>query len=183
MNLKYEPARKKEIKELITQNKDLHKRIKRLEAENLILQGKIAHLKNCDPNERLLAESPLKRKGYSRKEFYDTFIMRYKKEKPQFSKTKYPIIIKKLFNDGSLVCTFKESKSWGIRRMEILKRDKWLCQECLRKDIMRETNIVHHISSDIFYPEICLDPKNLITVCIDCHKEKHPLYSPLWKSL
>ncbi len=59
---------------------------------------------------------------------------------------------------------------WKKRRARILKRDSYLCQECLRGGIITEAKEVDHI----------LNKKrggtdhdsNLESLCVKCHKEK-----------
>lgn len=65
--------------------------------------------------------------------------------------------------------TFYHSIEWGIRSAEILKRDNWTCHICGDK----HANYVHHIRSKKMYPEICLHPDFLVTLCVSCHNRLH----------
>ena len=65
--------------------------------------------------------------------------------------------------------SFYASLEWGIRSAEILKRDNWNCKFCEDK----YANYVHHIRGLRQYPEICLHPDFLITICVACHSHLH----------
>jgi len=58
---------------------------------------------------------------------------------------------------------------WQRKRLRVFNRDKWRCTEC--KDT--ETTLhVHHLKYTRKYPYN--EPmKNLITLCVKCHKKKH----------
>jgi len=56
----------------------------------------------------------------------------------------------------------------------ILRRDKYLCQRCKRYGRMRQATVVHHIKHLDEYPELALDPSNLVSLCADCHNKEHP---------
>jgi len=59
---------------------------------------------------------------------------------------------------------------WQRKRLEIFQRDNWTCQECGDK---KSTLAVHHIDY-IEGIEPWEHPDNLmITLCEECHKEKH----------
>ena len=64
---------------------------------------------------------------------------------------------------------FYSTLEWGIRSAEILKRDSFICRFCGDK----YANYVHHIRSLRIFPEICLHPDFLITVCVSCHNHLH----------
>ncbi|MCP4762617.1 MAG: hypothetical protein GY870_12625 [archaeon] len=64
---------------------------------------------------------------------------------------------------------FYSSLEWGIRSAEILKRDDWTCKFCGDK----YANYVHHIRGVRQFPEICLHPDFLITICVTCHDHLH----------
>lgn len=69
---------------------------------------------------------------------------------------------------------FYKSKAWQQCREEILKRDKYTCQTPGCHKVAEE---VHHVTKltpqNIDDPMISLNPKNLISLCGDCHKAKH----------
>lgn len=83
---------------------------------------------------------------------------------------------------------FYASRRWQRKRMEILKRDHFECQECRRRieqaaaeDILlspcdrkiRRAVHVHHIKDLEHHPELRLDSENLISVCHECHDRIH----------
>lgn len=83
---------------------------------------------------------------------------------------------------------FYHSGAWQKKRMEILKRDHFECQDC-RKRIMtaskegrqllgweiylNRATCVHHIKELEDYPELSLDSDNLVSLCDRCHNERH----------
>ena len=74
-------------------------------------------------------------------------------------------------NDG-----FYWSYAWRKLSKEILERDHHECQACRDqgKVTLRDGKlIVHHIKPIEFYPDLRLDPTNLITVCLRCHNYIH----------
>jgi 5-methylcytosine-specific restriction endonuclease McrA len=70
-------------------------------------------------------------------------------------------------------------------RAEALKRDKYTCQHCNKKQTLakgKEFKVqVHHKKGitnwdkviDSVYKEILCDPKHLETICIGCHDKEH----------
>lgn len=86
---------------------------------------------------------------------------------------------------------FYNSKRWKIKRNDILKRDHYECQDCLKriKDAaingvqlaaverkIRCAQEVHHIKELREHPELALDDNNLISLCIECHNIRHGRY-------
>ena len=69
---------------------------------------------------------------------------------------------------------FYRSARWQRLRAQVLRRDKYLCQECKRYGRMRPAQMVHHIKHLDEYPELAYDPKNLQSLCLQCHNKKHP---------
>ncbi len=68
-------------------------------------------------------------------------------------------------------------------RQAALKRDKYTCQECGKKQSMakgKEIYVeVHHLNGikweqiiDYIYRHLLVDPKELETECVGCHKSK-----------
>lgn len=66
---------------------------------------------------------------------------------------------------------------WEITRAEVLKRDKYLCQWCLKKGIKKGAVEVHH-KIHLTYknykdPKIAYGLDNLVSLCELCHKRHH----------
>lgn len=73
---------------------------------------------------------------------------------------------------------FYHSKEWRNKRKQVLLRDKYLCQSCLRKGYVNPVKkgqrfYVHHIIELKDDWEKRLDINNLETVCAECHLESH----------
>ncbi|EGQ0370168.1 TPA: HNH endonuclease [Staphylococcus pseudintermedius] len=73
---------------------------------------------------------------------------------------------------------FYHSKAWRDKRKQVLLRDKYLCQSCLRKGYVNPVKngqrfYVHHIVELKDDWEKRLDMDNLETVCSKCHIEAH----------
>ncbi|EIK0257160.1 TPA: HNH endonuclease [Staphylococcus pseudintermedius] len=73
---------------------------------------------------------------------------------------------------------FYHSKAWRYKRKQVLLRDKYLCQSCLRKGYVNPVKngkrfYVHHIVELKDDWEKRLDMDNLETVCYKCHIEAH----------
>lgn len=64
---------------------------------------------------------------------------------------------------------FLVSKAWLRKREAILRRDKYLCQRCLRYGRRREAEMVHHIQARAVAPELALTDSNLVSLCNSCH--------------
>lgn len=75
---------------------------------------------------------------------------------------------------------FYKSTAWEKARGQAWSRDKGLCQECLKKGIIKEGDTVHHINpitvDNIKDESITLNLDNLETVCRDCHAKVHGKY-------
>jgi 5-methylcytosine-specific restriction endonuclease McrA len=69
------------------------------------------------------------------------------------------------------------TKRWQRLRKYIWQRDKGLCQECLKKGIIKQGEAVHHIveltPENVLDPDVALNPDNLETLCRECHGAKH----------
>jgi len=61
-------------------------------------------------------------------------------------------------------------RAWEILRARILKRDKYLCQTCLRQGIATEAKAVDHIKAKAFGGSD--DETNLEAICHACHRAK-----------
>lgn len=73
---------------------------------------------------------------------------------------------------------FYHSKEWRNKRKQVLLRDKYLCQSCLRKGYVNPVKkgqrfYVHHIVELKDDWDRRLDLDNLETVCAKCHIESH----------
>lgn len=66
---------------------------------------------------------------------------------------------------------FRNSRAWRKKAEEIKERDKYLCQVCLKKNIINTRDLsVHHITPASESQVLRLENSNLITVCEKCHK-------------
>lgn len=63
---------------------------------------------------------------------------------------------------------------WKRKRAAILRRDKYLCQDCKRYGRTREAKEVHHIKHLEDHPELAYEDSNLISLCHACHNKAHP---------
>ena len=67
----------------------------------------------------------------------------------------------------------KNSNDWITKREQIKKRDKYLCQLCLKDNIYTYNNLqVHHIVSREKDNDRKLDSDNLITLCSYYRKQE-----------
>jgi len=62
-----------------------------------------------------------------------------------------------------------DTRTWRKFRAYILARDNFLCQRCLKKNILTAGDTVHHWKPVEDYPELAYDPDNCITWCAPCH--------------
>lgn len=67
-----------------------------------------------------------------------------------------------------------KSKRWKRKRLAILKRDKYICQECKKYGKIKEAVTVHHIKHVDTHPELAYIDNNLESLCQGCHNKKHP---------
>ena len=73
---------------------------------------------------------------------------------------------------------------WLAKRQEILKADKYECQEHKRRGQYKRATTVHHVMHVREHPELALSRwyvdsrgvrhRNLLAVCRSCHNELHP---------
>ena len=66
------------------------------------------------------------------------------------------------------------TERWRRKRMQILRRDGYMCQHCKRYGRMRQATEVHHIKHVDEYPELAWDNNNLTSLCHACHNAEHP---------
>lgn len=69
---------------------------------------------------------------------------------------------------------FYQGAKWKRLRARILRRDKYMCQNCRRYGRQREATEVHHIEHLEDNPARAYDPENLISLCHSCHNSMHP---------
>lgn len=70
--------------------------------------------------------------------------------------------------------TFYKTKKWLNKRAYILKRDKYMCNECKRYGITTPATTVHHIKHYETHKELGLCNSNLVSLCAKCHNKMHP---------
>ena len=72
---------------------------------------------------------------------------------------------------------FYKSQRWQHVRDYVMRRDQWLCQDCLQRGVITPAEEVHHIiplqPENIIDPSITLNEENLISLCRECHKARH----------
>lgn len=72
---------------------------------------------------------------------------------------------------------FYKTKAWKDCRTAYLHTVGGLCEECMKRGIIRSADIVHHkiqLNDDNAHePEIALSFENLEAVCIECHNALH----------
>jgi 5-methylcytosine-specific restriction endonuclease McrA len=83
---------------------------------------------------------------------------------------------------------FYSGKDWERKRIEILKRDHYECQDCIKRlrekenlrgyeHRIRRATEVHHIIELKERPELALEDNNLVSLCKQCHNERHGRYA------
>ncbi|MBZ4221923.1 HNH endonuclease [Bacillus wiedmannii] len=68
---------------------------------------------------------------------------------------------------------FYKTKRWKNKRINVLKRDSYQCQECKRYGKNKEATTVHHIHPLRNRPELRLTSSNLVSLCGRCHDKMH----------
>lgn len=63
-------------------------------------------------------------------------------------------------------------RAWQRVRLRALKRDQYLCQECLRQEHPTAAVDVDHIAPLHAAPDLRLDMDNLQSLCRACHRAK-----------
>lgn len=73
--------------------------------------------------------------------------------------------------ENNSIVRFRNTNKWKLKRDEIKRRDKFLCQVCLLDGKYTFQKLeVHHITPISEKWNIRLESWNLITVCSPCHK-------------
>ena len=66
---------------------------------------------------------------------------------------------------------FRRTNAWKEKSLDIRERDKFLCQICLKENVITTDGLsVHHIDSIAEDWDSRLDDENLITLCNEHHK-------------
>lgn len=73
-----------------------------------------------------------------------------------------------------IMSNFYGTVRWAKKRISILQRDKYQCQDCKRYGRLTEATEVHHIKPFDEYPELAFDSSNLVSLCHACHNTRHP---------
>lgn len=68
--------------------------------------------------------------------------------------------------------SFYNSKEWQITRDYILKRDKFLCQDCGRA-ASEVHHIIHLTPDNIGDVSVTMGADNLVSLCRECHFARH----------
>ena len=76
---------------------------------------------------------------------------------------------------------FYTTKEWRRKRIIILKRDNFQCQEAKRYGRVEEANIVHHIIPIKDRPDLKLDSRNLTSLTEIMHNKMHKIDGSLSK--
>ena len=66
-----------------------------------------------------------------------------------------------------------KTRRWINKRITILKRDQYQCQECKRYGKNTEAQTVHHANPLRERPDIWLESWNLVSLCNKCHEKMH----------
>ena len=69
---------------------------------------------------------------------------------------------------------FCSTKRWKAMRKAVLYRDRFLCADCKKFGRLTQVTTVHHVKHFDEYPELALEPSNLVSLCASCHNKRHP---------
>ena len=79
---------------------------------------------------------------------------------------------KRVYKKNTEESQFRNTNAWNKKRNQIKKRDKYLCQLCLKDNIYTYDNLqVHHIIPIAKDYDGRLDSDNLITLCRMHHEQ------------
>lgn len=77
---------------------------------------------------------------------------------------------------------FYHSPAWRRARAAAMRRSHGLCEECLKRGVVRPAEIVHHIveltPANVSDPTVATDLSNLECVCRECHARVHGYTTP-----
>lgn len=68
---------------------------------------------------------------------------------------------------------FYKTTRWKSKRLKVLKRDEYRCQECKRYGKTAAATTVHHINPLRIRPDLRLESWNLVSLCGECHGKMH----------
>lgn len=72
---------------------------------------------------------------------------------------------------------FYKSAAWERARKLALVRSKGLCEECIKRGIIKPARLVHHkvpiTPENVGDPTVTLSLDNLECLCLDCHADVH----------
>lgn len=71
------------------------------------------------------------------------------------------------------IVEFYHTREWLTIRQQVLARDYYLCQECLKEKRIRRADTVHHIVPVKENWAKRLDLSNLVSLCHECHNKIH----------
>lgn len=74
------------------------------------------------------------------------------------------------YNKDNKYNKFYWTQKWRKLRGYVLCRDNYLCQDCLKKKIVRVATEVHHIKKIRIAWELRYDPDNCVSLCSECHR-------------
>lgn len=74
-------------------------------------------------------------------------------------------------------------KRWPPLRARVLRRDGYLCQQCLRYGKHRAATTVHHCYPAGMYTDLAWQRWNLVSLCAQCHDAMHDRGSDLLTEL
>ena len=57
---------------------------------------------------------------------------------------------------------------------DVLRRDKYLCQDCKRYGRMVPAEVAHHIVPIAERPDLAYSLSNGVALCNKCHSKRHP---------
>lgn len=94
--------------------------------------------------------------------------------------------VKKCISDND-IHRFYIWKPWVHVRSKVLEMDHYECQDCKAKGKYTKANTVHHCNYVKKHPDLALEiwytwrgetKRNLISLCHDCHEERHGYRKP-----